>query len=371
MITIIDDARLRAAKRGFAVRNVPLSALRTIDHRARKPQPGDIVLARVVEPGRLSSLQTVGGRKATLYPGDEIIVVYGDRYAPDAYEADCPGNLGLCDLVAAGGLAGKVRETNAKFASEKSPPTLLKPIGLFVDTNEETLNLADFPGERAQPGQRTIPVICVFGASMNAGKTTMAAGIIRGLTVQGLKVGAAKVTGTCSGNDLFTFLDAGAARAIDFTDVGMATTYRAEIDRVILGARTLLAALQDDGCDVAVVEIADGIFQAETAALLADERYRALVDHWVFASDSAPGILTGQDVARRLGLELSAISGAVTASPLAMREVAGLVDVPLLTLPELWEGGAAMSWLARFPGLLARPSIRRSSFDLTSQALAS
>lgn len=369
MITIIDEARLKAAKRAFSVRNVPLSALRMVDDRARTPQPGDIVLAKVVEPGRLSSLQTTVGRKSSLYPDDEVILVYGHRYAPDAYEADCPRNLGLCELAAAGGLAGKVRETNAKFASDKSPPTLLKPIGLFVDTNEEPLNLRDFRSETAVPGERTMPVICVFGASMNAGKTTMAGGIIKGLTAQGLKVGAAKVTGTCSGGDLFTFEDAGAVKAIDFTDTGMATTYRADLCDVVESASTLLAALEAEGCDVAVVEIADGIFQKETAGLLNEPSFRELIDIWTFAADSAPSILAGINLADTLGLDVAGVSGSVTASPLAMREAAGLVTAPLITLPELWEGEAAMSWLDNFRGKAGAAS--DGAIGALKQALAS
>jgi hypothetical protein len=345
MITIIDEARLSAAKRAFSVRNVPLSALRMVDDRTRRPQPGDIVLARVMEVGRLKGLQTPTGRKASLYPDDEVILVYGNRYAPDAYEAECPRDLRLCELAAAGGLAGRIRETNSTFASEKSPPTLLKPIGLFVDSNEEPLNLGNFPSETAGMNQRDMPVICVFGASMNAGKTTMAAGLIKGLTGQGLSVGAAKVTGTCSGGDLFTFEDAGAVKAIDFTDAGMASTYREEIDRIIESAGTLIAALQAEGCDVAVIEIADGIFQQETAELLRDERFRALVDHWTFAADSAPSILTGLNLARSLDLDIRAVSGSVTASPLAVREASAFVDAPVLTLTALCEGVEAMSWL--------------------------
>lgn len=345
MITIIEEARLRAAKRGFSVRNVPMSALRTVDDRTRRPQPGDIVLARVMEVGRLAGVQTPGGRKSSLYPDDEVVLVYGNRYAPDAYEADCPSNLGLCELAAAGGLAGKVRETNQKFASQKSPPTLLRPIGLFVNTDGEPLNLVNYPGETERLNERHMPVICVFGASMNAGKTTMAGGIIKGLTAQGMKVGAAKVTGTCSGGDLFTFEDAGAVKAVDFTDAGMVTTYRAEIGQIIDGAETLIAALQNAGCDVAVVEMADGVFQQETAELLRDVRFRALVDHWTFAADSAPSILTGLNIAQALGLEIQAVSGSVTASPLAVREAQAFVDVAILPLPTLWEGATPLSWI--------------------------
>lgn len=346
MITIIDDARLNAAKRAFSVRNVPLSALRTVDDQTRRPNPGDIVLARIVEPGRLQSVQTVSGRKTKLYPGDEVILVYGNRYAPDAYEAECPANLGLCELAAAGGLAGRVLETNARFAGDNSPPTLIKPVGLFVDTDQRPLNLADFRSETGALSQRQMNVICVFGTSMNAGKTTMAGGLIKGLSAQGLRVGAAKVTGTCSGGDLFTFEDAGAVKAVDFTDAGMATTYKEQIDRVIDGASVLLAGLQDEGCDVAVVEIADGIFQTETAALLKDERFRSMVDHWAFAADGAASVLMGLKMAHTLKLDIRAVSGSVSAAPLAMREAQSFVDVPILTLPELWEGQAAMKWIA-------------------------
>lgn len=355
MINIIEDARLRAAKRAFSVRNVPPSALRMVDKRARRPQPGDIVLARVLEVGRLKGLQTPSGRKAKLYVDDEVILVYGHRYAPDAYEAEIPADMGLCELAAAGGLAGRIRETNVKFANEQSPPTLLKPIGLFVDADERALNLSDFPKVASAPGERRIPVICVFGASMNAGKTTMAGGIIRGLTRQGLKVGAAKVTGTCSGGDLFTFEDAGAIKAIDFTDAGLVSTYRENVDRLVSASETLVGALQDEGCDVAVVEIADGLFQQETAALLRHEQFHGLVDHWTFAADNAPSILAGLNLARTLGLDIRAVSGSVTVSPLAVREARGFVDeVPVLTLPELQDGEAAVSWFKSGAGAPAQ-----------------
>lgn len=345
MITIIDDARRDAAKAAFSVRNVPLTALRTVDDRARRPSPGDILLAEVLEPGRLSSLQTVSGRKSKLYPGDEVILVYGNRYAPDAYEAECPEDLGVCELAAAGGLAGRILETNYIFADEKNLPTTLKPIGIFVDTNQRPLNLSQFLTEQAPLEDRTMQVICVFGASMNAGKTTMAGGLIKGLTHQGLRVGAAKVTGTCSGGDLFTFEDAGAVKAVDFTDVGMATTYKECIDRVIHGAKDLLAGLEKDECDVAVVEIADGIFQTETARLLQDEQFRSLVDHWAFAADSATSVLMGLKRASELELKIRAVSGSVSAAPLAMREAQAYADAPILTLPDLWAGDVTVSWL--------------------------
>lgn len=353
MMTLLEDARIAAAKPSFAVRNVPLSALRALDDRPRKPQAGDIVLVRVVEVGRLKNVQLPSGRKSQLYPGDELVLVYGHRYAPDAYEAKLPDDLGPCELAAAGGLAGQVEATNFTFADEKSPPTRLQPVGLFVGSDGKPLNVSDFAVADAPLQRRRTPVICVFGASMNAGKTTTAAGLIKGLTAQGVRVGAAKVTGTCSGGDLFKFQDAGAVRAIDFTDAGLATTYRACTKRVVDAAESLVADLDAQGCEVIVMEIADGLFQKETAALLRDDRFRSLVDHWMFAADSAPSILTGLKSAESLGIEIAAVSGSVTASPLAVREAMAFVDAAILTLPDLCEGQAAKSWLDN-PGVSFR-----------------
>ena len=49
-------------------------------------------------------------------------------------------------------------------------------------------------------------------------------GMVKGLTGAGYRVGAAKVTGTGAGGDLWLMRDHGAYEALDFTDAGMATT---------------------------------------------------------------------------------------------------------------------------------------------------
>jgi molybdopterin-guanine dinucleotide biosynthesis protein len=67
---------------------------------------------------------------------------------------------------------------------------------------------------------------------MNAGKTTTAVGLIKGLRAAGLDVGAAKVTGTGAGGDVWSMLDAGAFPVVDFTDAGFPSTYRLPITQV-------------------------------------------------------------------------------------------------------------------------------------------
>ena len=74
-------------------------------------------------------------------------------------------------------------------------------------------------------------------------------------------------------------------------------------------------------------------------------RMQALADRWVYAADSAASAVVGWQIMTDCGLSVSAISGLLTASPLAMREAAGLVRARFCALPELTEGSAPLSWI--------------------------
>lgn len=345
MFTVLENQRLRAAKQAFSTRRVPKSLIRGyIDH-PHRPEPGDLVLARVEQLGRLQRLESPDGRRCRLYEGDEILLAYGNRYAPDAYEALIPKDLGRCHLAAAGGLASLIVATNSRFADEDRPPTTLLPIGICVDPDHKPINLRHRATRPVDKRFTDVPVIVVLGSSMNSGKTTTAAGIVRGLARHGRSVGAAKITGTCAGGDLWKFKDAGAAYTYDFTDAGMATTYREDVNEIVKGAEILTAKLEHDGCDVIVLEIADGIHQFETAALLGDATFRTIADHWIFAADSASSVALGVQLLRDLGITITCVSGSVTASPLAIREAIGLTYVPILDLDRLECGDEPMLWV--------------------------
>lgn len=360
MIRLLDDNRLQAIKPAFSTRNVPLDAVKALDTDTTQPSAGDVLIARVIAPGRLQRLELPTGRKSALYRGDDIMLVYGNRYAPDAYEALLPTSLAPCDLAAAGGLAANVVETNSIFANpNKTAPTRLEPLGLCVGESGKTLNLRDFSKHPKAVRARQTEVICVFGASMNAGKTTTVAGLIRGLSQQGLRVGAAKVTGTCSGGDLWKFQDAGAVKALDFTDGGMATTYLEPLKSIRAAARKLIARLEEHACDVIVLEIADGIHQFETAALLEDLAFRSLVDHWMFAADNAASVNLGLQRCKEYDLEVKAVSGILSASPLALRETMALCDAPILMLDQLESGSIPASWLRPPHAGGAKPTVQQ------------
>ncbi|WP_199245717.1 DUF1611 domain-containing protein [Leifsonia sp. AG29] len=303
------------------------------------PQPGDIVLARVEELGHLSWIEGPGSRRQTLFAGDEVLVAYGHRYAPDAVLAEVPGDLGPCHLIAAGGVAGSVLAAHGSMAA----PTTLSPIGMLADAGGR-LTLPRLAPHRAssmlpvsEPGSALDAprVVVVLGTSMNSGKSTAAANLVHGLSASGLRVAAGKATGTAAGGDPNMFRDAGAIAVADFTDFGYPTTFRVGSSEILGLFHSLVDVLAAAGPDVIVIEIADGVYQDETRGVLGEPSLQARVDRLLFAATDALGAVAGIAELRSAGLSPAAVSGMVTVSPLASREAAARVGVPVIGTFEL------------------------------------
>jgi hypothetical protein len=336
----LDPARLARAKMAYTTRFLAdrlehdATGYRLLTGPGVRPRPGDVVLARVAEIGQHKRLENPHSRRATLFPGDEVVVAYGHRYAPDQFEAEVPDDLGPAHLVAAGGLVGRVTAQHAAI----DDATVLEPVGLLAD-DAGVVTLARLAPRAVPTVPGTVPgrppVVAVLGSSMNSGKSTTLACLVRGLTEAGHRVGAGKVTGTGAGGDPRLFTDAGAATVLDFTDFGHPSTYRldhAQVRGLLAGLATELA---EPGTDVVVLEGADGVFQQETARLRDDPLFGSRVDRVVFAAGDALGATAGVRRLAEAGHDVVACSGVVTASPLAAGEARAAVDVPVVDTYEL------------------------------------
>ena len=329
-VVALSPERVERTKAAFSTRRVPPEACATLVSGALRPRSGDLVIAPVEALGQHKRLEHPNGRKVRLFVGDEVIVCYGSRYATDQFEAVVPQDLGPCDLVAGGGIAAIAVSKHASMRDA----TRLRPSGLVGDAAGRRINVGDWaiphPLIDSLDDSRRPPTYAVVGASMNAGKTTTAAKLIRGMARAGLLVGAAKVTGTGSGGDLWHMADAGAAEAIDFTDAGLASTFLASPARIESVLTTLVCHLAAKKMDAIVLEIADGILQSETAALVSSKRFAGTVDQVIFAASDPVSAATGVDWLRRRELPIVAISGAITRSSLAMREATAATGLPVL-----------------------------------------
>lgn len=331
---------LATAKRGFSTRRVDLGLAVGLKLNCR-PRAGDVVLAEIEGLGQHKRLEDPHGRRATMHAGDRIVVAYGDRYAPDQFEAHVPDTLGPCELVAGGGIAAGVRRKSDRVRNA----TRILPLGILVDATGRRLNLRDFAmaeldtADQPSAGAR---VIAVVGSSMNAGKTTTISSMVRGAVRSGRRVAAIKVTGTGSGGDLWAQKDAGASLVLDFTDAGFATTHRLS-DSERLGAfHTLLRRCRrEPGIDTIFVEVADGLLFEETETLVLAEAFRTEIDGVVFAAADAMGALGGERWLTGNGLAPIALCGAFTASPIAADEAVRRSTAPVLTRQDLIDGALA------------------------------
>jgi len=89
------------------------------------------------------------------------------------------------------------------------------------------------------------------------------------------------------------------------------------------------------GAQWVVIEIADGLLQPETAALLQCRSFRDTVEHWVFATSDPLAAEGGVRLLRKWDIEPIAVSGIVSMSPLAMREAQNASKVRCLTAKEI------------------------------------
>lgn len=356
-MTQFDVSCLNKAKWAFTTRHVRRADVRALLPARAAGASGQLLLAEVTQLGQHDGLQLGSGRRAQLYVGDLVVVCLGSRYAPDQFEGVAQvGDDGRCELLAGGGVAGVVRHRHGRMRSA----TALRVLGVMADADGNPVNAARYALPLPEPTPfevPQVPVMVVVGSSMNAGKTTACASLIHGLARDGRRVGAVKVTGTGSFGDVQSYADAGAAEVLDFTDAGLVSTYRVEPAVLERGARRLIAELERRGCEVVIVEIADGIMQQETAALLASPTWRAALGRVVFAAADAMGAVAGVKQLLGLGWTVTGFTGLVTASPLAAAEAQSALRASGAPVPCLGRDDLRQPHCARQLLGLSRPAV--------------
>jgi hypothetical protein len=133
-------------------------------------------------------------------------------------------------------------------------------------------------------------------------------------------------------------LDAGACTALDFVDGGFPSTYLSTLDELLHLYDLLISRTAVVGASWVVVEIADGLLQRETAALLQHPGFAASVGAWIFAAGDPLAAVGGVGVLRNWAIDPLAISGVVSMSPLGMKETQAATQLPCLTAGELQAG---------------------------------
>ena len=312
----------------FSVRK---KQIRYFSYRDDQPRVGDVVFGRIVRLGFHSSLENKSGRLHVIHDGSRGVFVFGNRYAPDHYEGVVPDRpKSEVDLLSRSGVVGTVLCKNSSLKD----PTRVRILGYVTNERGDVLNTRDHSliVPRTTSKRRTVraPMILVVGSSMNSGKSMAAAACCWALTSMGYDVRASKITGTASLKDILHMNDAGAAIYTDFTHFGEPSTYMLEEERLLRLFNHTDLKYANNPKNFWVVELADGVLQRETGMLLGSKDVQSRIHRLIFCASDALGCIGGIKVLHeRYGLVPDAISGKVSSSPLARRELLEHTSIPV------------------------------------------
>jgi len=305
-----------SAKVAVTLRNLDLSGVHGVTQNV-PPSFGDIALFKVKSVGEEPLLQSFGGRAIELHEGDKILAPYGTRYAVEKCEGFVPSDMGECHLIARGGVAGVYADTNEKTGD----PTVIMPMGILSDKSGNILNMKDFSMNSFDISAKRRPVnIMVFGTGMDAGKTTAASAIVKGMTRSGHKVGFGKMTGTGAFSDIHKPEDAGAIAVADFVDMGYPSTYKVETKDLVGILEGLTGYLSIKGSDVNVIEIADGVFQSDNQKLLRSEDFKSRIDGVFIAANEGLSAMHAVEELVKHDIPVLGVGGIMMCAPLTVRE---------------------------------------------------
>lgn len=330
---LLTDAMKAHMRIPYATRRVPDDRIAGLQPCQEPVETGDIVLAQIEKLGKNGGLELPSGRRCTLHEGDLLAVVFGNRYATHQFEGYARRNGDRCDMLSMGGLCGMVESKHASVAE----PTKLRLLGAITDADGHALRLRDYALPLAPVAPRPrVTVVC--GSSMDSGKTHATMSLIVGLRRKGHRVAGIKLTGTAAGRDRWSMVDAGACVALDFVDGGWPSTYRCTVDDLLDLYAVLVSHAAAEGAEHVVIEIADGLLQQETAALLQCAGFTSTVSSWVFSAGEPMAAASGVAILRGWGIEPVAVTGVVSMSPLGIQETQGATNLECVTARQLQDG---------------------------------
>jgi hypothetical protein len=296
----------------------------------KAPEHGDVIYGQIERIGQHQTIESKTGRIHHVYSGDKNIFVFGNRYAPDYYEAMIPDKIiNFVDLVSRSGVVSKMVNKNNKIKD----PTRIKVLGYICDSDGNILNTTNNPAVTPKSmikKPRRSKMIVFVGTSMNSGKSFAAAAAVKALVQAGHTVRASKITGTASLKDILSMSDAGAEIVSDFTFLGHPSTYMLDKSTILSIFDKLDLKYANKPSNYWVVEIADGIIQRETAMLLENKAFQDRIHKIIFCASDALGAIGGKRLLKdKFGIKINMISGLCTATPLHIREMRSFTDLPI------------------------------------------
>lgn len=280
-------------------------------------EEGAVVAVRILnQKSHYNTLELTTGRFAAIKPGDIIVGALGFRNALLGYSGVIPERLAPGDHVQVLNLGGVIGHCTS-FSPSVGEPFQAEVLG-------QVLTFGELGSRKGTPATIAAsshlidqlptvmtPVIAVVGTCMNSGKTEACLALIQQLVRKGLRVMAAKTTGVSLRRDVLAMEDAGAERALIFTDFGVVTTSAKTSAPLTC---TMLSDLDQSHADVIVVELGDGLMgDYGVDAILEHPDLQRHLKHIVLAANDPVGAWGGvKMLAERYNLRPAVVTGPAT-----------------------------------------------------------
>lgn len=278
---------------------------------------GYVLAVRILaDKSTYNTVEDVTGRMLELRGGDVLAGTLGTRRALRGYAGVVPGHISVgdtIDVLNLGGILGQCTSMNPDIG----PPFRAEVLGAILafpalgDRIGRPAHIKDHSVPPADALESAVPVVYVVGTCMNAGKTVAATELVRGLARAGLRVAAAKLTGVSLMRDALAMVDAGAAAALTFNDVGVASTHPGITVATAKGIFNRLAGAKPD---VIVAELGDGILgEYGVQDILHDRELMDVGAAYVMAAPDPVACWGAAELMRsQFALPITAITGPAT-----------------------------------------------------------
>lgn len=330
ILSKINSSRL---KKTIICKNVNSTIINKQIKRFYMPKAGDVAIFKVKEIGKHTAIQSTNGNNKYILPGDLIMAAFGNRYATEQMEGYVPNSYhSTYHILGQGGAIGILKSIHSKF--ELIGPTKLGLVGYVVDEEGHVINTKNSNKEiildKSIPVNKHPKTILSLGTSMDSGKTTSAAFLARGLKLARKKVAFIKLTGTVYTKDKRMVRDFGAHVSLDFSDFGFPSTYMCSTDELIDLYGEMLKRINPYNPDYIIIEIADGLLQRETHALIHNKKFMNNVSGALFSSGDSMSAIAGANMLLQLKCNVIGVTGLFTTSPLLVEEVKQQSDYTVL-----------------------------------------
>ncbi len=302
-ISALDYQRVRNARQGYVCRRVPRNQIATILEQCSEPLAGDAVLVRVKKIGRFDFIESSDFTMHSLKVGQELIACYAPVHGTNDAVGVIPSKGHDFQLLNPAGIVSRV--TSRSYLAGNA--TELELLGILADSRGGRLTLADWTVPVGIGNYVSQPVIAVIGERNLPGETCRSADIIRGLAQAGFSVGAANITGVPGCWKVRMLRNSGARLAVDITDAGYVGTAGVgvhDLERIFL---SLSSHLSDSGVDIIVLEMEQGVFGHDTAAIISTPSFQNRISTIVLEGKAGQEAELERDSLRALGYDVTLV----------------------------------------------------------------